>query len=218
MTPIRLVVVDDHPTFVRAVSVLLETDPDIDVVATATDGADAVDVVIAAQPDVVLMDLSMPRLDGIAATAAIAEAAPHAAVVVLTMFDDDERIAAAVRAGARGYVLKGASHDEIRTAIRGAAAGQAVFGTAIAHRLRGLFAPAPPEPSRLFPQLTDRERDVLDCVAAGLDNAATARTLFLSEKTVRNYVSLILTKLAVTTRAEAIVLARDSGLGVRDAK
>lgn len=215
MTPIRLVVVDDHPTFVRAVSVLLETDPDIDVVATAGDGADAVDVVIAAKPDVVLMDVSMPGLDGIAATAAIAEAAPHAAVVVVTMFDDDDRIAAAVRAGARGYVLKGASHGELRSAIRGAAAGQAVFGTAVAHRLRGLFAPAPAPQPIPFPHLTDRERDVLDCVAAGLDNAASARALFLSEKTVRNYVSLVLAKLAVTTRAEAIVVAREAGLGTR---
>jgi DNA-binding NarL/FixJ family response regulator len=216
--PIRLVVVDDHPTFVRAVSVLLETDSGIDVVATASDGADAVDIVISAQPDVVLMDVSMPGLDGIAATAAIAEAAPHVAVVALTMFDDDERIGAAVRAGARGYVLKGASPDEIRTAIKGAAAGQAVFGTAVAHRLRGLVAPGPPAPPRPFPQLTDRERDVLDCVAAGLDNTATAQALFLSEKTVRNYVSMILAKLAVATRAEAIVAARESGLGIRDPK
>jgi DNA-binding NarL/FixJ family response regulator len=108
MTPIRLVVVDDHATFVRAVSVMLETDPEIDVVATAADGADAVDVVIGEEPDVVLMDVSMPGVDGITATAAIADAAPYAAVVVLTMFDDDEKISAAMRAGARGYVLKGA--------------------------------------------------------------------------------------------------------------
>lgn len=216
MTPIRLVVVDDHPTFVRAVSLLLETDPSIDVVATASDGAEAVDVVMAAHPDVVLMDVSMPGLDGIAATAAIVEATPHVAVVVLTMFDDDERIAGAMRAGARGYVLKGASQDEIRAAIRGAAAGQAVFGTAVAHRLRGLFAQGSPAAQRPFPNLTDREREVLDCVAAGLDNAATARKLFLSEKTVRNYVSLIFAKLSVSTRAEAIVVARESGLGTRD--
>jgi len=213
MTAIRLVVVDDHPTFVRAISVLFENDPDVDVVATASDGADAVDVVIAQQPDVVLMDVSMPGMDGIVATAAITEAAPHAAVVVLTMFDDDDKIGDAMRAGARGYVLKGASRDEIRDAIRGAAAGQAVFGTAVAHRLRSLFAPAPPTALRPFPQLTDRELDVLDRVAAGLDNAGTARALFLSEKTVRNYVSMIFTKLGVTSRSEAIVVARQAGLG-----
>jgi len=206
--------VDDHPTFVRAVSVMLENDADIEVVATAADGRDAVDVVIAQQPDVVLMDISMPEVDGIAATAAITDAAPHAAVVVLTMFDDDDKIAAAMRAGARGYILKGASKDEIRSAIRGAASGQAVFGTAVAHRLRGLFTPSPaPASARVFPQLTDRELDVLDRVAAGLDNATTARALFLSEKTVRNYVSMILTKLDVTTRAEAIVVGRNAGLG-----
>lgn len=214
MSAIRLVVVDDHPTFVRAVSIMLKNDPEIAVVATAADGREAVDVVIAQQPDVVLMDISMPEVDGIVATAAITDAAPHAAVVVLTMFDDDDKIAEAMRAGARGYILKGASRDEIRSAIRGAAAGQAVFGTAIAHRLRGLFAPPPPDASpRAFPQLTDRELDVLDRVAAGLDNPTAARSLFLSEKTVRNYVSIILAKLGVTTRAEAIVLARDAGLG-----
>jgi DNA-binding NarL/FixJ family response regulator len=215
MTPIRLVVVDDHATFVRAVSVMLETDPEIDVVATAADGADAVDVVIDEQPDGVLMDVSMPGVDGITATAAIADAAPYAAVVVLTMFDDDEKIYAAMRAGARGYVLKGASRDEIRNAIRAAAAGQAVFGTAVAHRLRTLFTSERASTPRPFPQLTDRELDVLDRVAAGLDNSATARALFLSEKTVRNYVSLILTKIGASTRAEAIVAARDAGLGGR---
>jgi DNA-binding NarL/FixJ family response regulator len=208
---IRLVVVDDHPTFVRAVSVMLETDPEIEVVATAGDGDAAVDAVLAHQPDVVLMDLSMPERDGVAATAAIVDAVPHTAVVVLTMFDDDEKITAAVRAGARGYVLKGANRDEIRAAIRAAAAGQLMLGTAVSHRLRDLVNPQPA--ARPFPQLTDRELDVLGQVAAGRDNASVARALFLSEKTVRNYLSVILTKLGVATRAEAIVVARDAGLG-----
>lgn len=214
MSTVRLAVVDDHPTFVRAVTMFLAGDAEIDVVATASDGAEAIDVIIAEQPDVVLMDLGMPGVDGVAATAAISEAVPHAAVLVLTMFDDDDKIAAAMRAGARGYLLKGATRSEIRGAIIAAAAGQAIFGAALAHRLRGLFGPTTAR-SRPFPALTDRELDVLDCVAAGLDNAATARALYLSEKTVRNYVSLVLTKLGVASRAEAIVLAREAGLGVR---
>jgi DNA-binding NarL/FixJ family response regulator len=213
---VRLLVVDDHPTFVRAISVMLEADDDIDVVGTAADGSEAVDAVIAHQPDVVLMDIGMPNTNGIDATSAILDIAPHVAVVMLTMFEDDEKVAAAMRAGARGYLLKGATRDEIRGAVAAAAAGQAIFGTTVARRLRSLFAVDDHQgTSRPFAQLSDRELGVLDCVAAGLDNTATAHALFLSEKTVRNYVSLILTKLAVATRSEAIVAAREAGLGRR---
>jgi DNA-binding NarL/FixJ family response regulator len=214
MTAIRLAIVDDHDTFVRAVSLMLEHDQEIDVVATATDGAAAIDAVLALQPDVVLMDLSMPGVDGIAATAAIVDAAPHIAVVVLTMFDDDERIAAAIAAGARGYLLKGASRDEVKSAVRAAASGQVIFGTTVARRLRGIFAHSTEPRARPFPTLTDRELEVLDRIAAGLDNATIARSMFLSEKTVRNYVSSVFTKLHAATRSEAIVLAREAGLGV----
>lgn len=210
---VRVLLADDNAQFRSVLRRLLERDVSIRVVAEASNGAEALELSEEHLPDVVLMDVSMPGMDGIVATAAITEAAPHAAVVVLTMFDDDDKIGDAMRAGARGYVLKGASRDEIRDAIRGAAAGQAVFGTAVAHRLRSLFAPAPPTALRPFPQLTDRELDVLDRVAAGLDNAGTARALFLSEKTVRNYVSMIFTKLGVTSRSEAIVVARQAGLG-----
>jgi len=211
--PTRVVVVDDHETFVRAVTLLFASDPEIEVVATAADGPDAVDGVMAHQPDVVLMDISMPTFDGIEATRRIVDAAPHIAVVVLTMFDDDHKVSAAIRAGARGYLLKGASQEEIRTAIHAVHGGQAVFGASVARHLRGLLTDDGPRPAEPFPSLTERERAVLDRVAAGLDNAAVARALYLSEKTVRNYVSLILAKLHVATRSEVIVLARDAGLG-----
>lgn len=210
-TRARVVVVDDHETFVRAVSVLLDGDPDVELVGTASNGDEAVALALTAQPDVVLMDISMPALDGIEATRRIVDAAPHVAVVVLTMFDDDGKVAAAIQAGARGYLLKGANQQEIRGAIAAAHRGEAIFGPAVARRLAGLVgAPAAAPP---FPALTDRERDVLDQLAAGADNTAIARALFLSEKTVRNYVSMIFAKLGVGSRAEAIVLARDAGLG-----
>ena len=215
MTPIRVLVADDHPTFVRAVTLLLNGDPDIDVVATAADGAEAVDLAMAHQPDVVLMDINMPVFDGIEATRQIIEAAPHIAVIVLTMFDDDNNVAAAMRLGATGYLLKGARQEQIRRAVHAAQAGEAILDAPIARRLKVVFAERPPEPAlrRSFPQLTEREADVLDRMAAGLDNPSIARALYLSEKTVRNYVSGIFAKLHVASRAEAIVVGRDAGLG-----
>lgn len=215
MSTIRVLVADDHPTFVRAVSMLLDADPDIEVIGSAGDGAEAIRVALEVQPDVVLMDLNMPGVNGIEATEAIVQAVPHVAVLVLTMFDDDDSVAAAVRHGARGYLLKGARQDEIRQAVHAAHGGAAIFGAAAARRLSGLLdrRDEPSTPGAAFPQLTARELDVLDAVAAGLDNGTIARTLFLSDKTVRNYVSTILTKIHVGTRAEAIVRARDAGLG-----
>ncbi len=214
MTPIRVLVVDDHPTFVRAVSMLLDADESIVVVGTAADGHAGVARALQDQPDVVLMDLNMPGLDGIEATGRIVEAAPHVAVIVLTMFDDDESVLAAIRRGARGYLLKGARQDEIRRAVHAAHAGEALFGPGIARKLAALVEPVDrPRPSESFPQLTVREAEVLDRVARGLDNAAVARDLYLSEKTVRNYVSTVLTKIHVASRAEAIVVAREAGMG-----
>lgn len=211
---IRLLIVDDHSTFVRAVSLLLADDPDIEVVGTAGDGDAAIDLAMRLQPDVVLMDIGMPGVNGVDATAAIVDAAPHIAVVVLTMFDEDDNVVAAVRHGAAGYLLKGARPDQLRRAIHAAAAGEAIFAAPIARRLRSVFTvpPSTPEPDA-FPDLTHREYAVLDHLAAGLDNAAIADALYLSEKTVRNYVSMVLAKLHVATRAEAIVLGRDAGLG-----
>jgi DNA-binding NarL/FixJ family response regulator len=209
---IRVLVADDHAMFVRAITTLLSGEPDIEVVATAATGAGAVRACIEHQPDVALMDLHMPDLNGIEATRKLAEAAPHVGVLVLTMFDDDDSVAAALRGGARGYLLKGARQEEVARAIRSVHAGDLIIGRQLARRMTGLIghAPAPPRP---FPDLTDRELEVLDQLARGLDNTSIGRALFLSEKTVRNYVSGIFGKLGVATRVEAVVLAREAGLG-----
>ncbi len=213
--PIRVLVVDDHPTFVRAVSMLLTADGSIDVIGSAANGVDAINLAIDEQPDVVLMDLNMPGMNGIEATEQIVLAVPHVAVIVLTMFDDDDSVAAAIRRGARGYLLKGARQDEIRRAVHAAHTGEAIFGVGIARKLAGLIEGTMrlTQAASPFPQLTQRELDVLDLVARGLDNRAISRSLFLSEKTVRNYLSIALAKIHVATRAEAIVVAREAGLG-----
>lgn len=216
---LRITVADDHPTFVKTLTAVLPPSA-VHVVGTASTGEEAVRLVLDVQPDVALMDVNMPGIDGIEATARIVEAAPHVGIVVLTMFDDDESVFAAMQAGARGYVVKGASTDEILRAIEAAARGEAVFGAAVARRLRTFFGsrtvPATAEVGgtlEAFGQLTSRERAVLDELAAGRDNAEIARRLHLSQKTVRNYVSCIFAKLQVAGRAEAIVRARDAGLG-----
>lgn len=217
---IRVLVADDHETFARAVGLLLDGDPDIDVVGQAADGAAAVELAMTLQPDVVLMDINMPGVDGIEATARIVDAAPHIAVIVLTMFDDDENVAAAMQRGATGYLLKGARQEQIRRAVHAAHAGEAILDASVARRLKDVFSSnggGRGVGSRVsggrFPQLTERELDVLDRMAAGLDNPTIARSLFLSEKTVRNYVSGIFGKLHVDSRAEAIVVGREAGLG-----
>lgn len=157
----------------------------------------------------------MPGTNGVDATRQIVEAAPHVAVIVLTMFDDDESVVTAVRAGAHGYLLKGARQADISRAVHAAHAGEAIFGPAVARRLAGLVEPtAVEQPEGSFPALTARELEVLDHVAAGLDNRAISAAMFLSEKTVRNYVSVVLTKIHASSRAEAIVRARDAGMGV----
>ena len=159
------------------------------------------------------MDLQLPELSGLEATREILAARPDTAVLVLTMFEDDATVHAAIAAGAVGYLLKGADGEDILAAVRSAAAGQAVFGAALAHRLRTFFADRPSRPAASFPQLTDRERLILDKLAAGLTNVEIGQALFLSPKTVANNVSMILAKLNLSERGQAIVLARDAGLG-----
>jgi DNA-binding NarL/FixJ family response regulator len=213
-SPIRVLIVDDHASFRSGLRALLGTAGDLQVVGEAASGHDAVAAAARQQPDVVLMDVTMPGGDGIEATARILAAAPHVAVVILTMDGGDAPVLAALRAGARGYVLKGAPRQELFRAVRAAAAGEALFGADVARRLAGYVGPAvdatEPPP---FPELTAREREILELIAAGRSNADITNRLVVSPKTVRNHVSNIFAKLGVRDRAEAIVLARDAGLG-----
>ncbi|HST66125.1 MAG TPA: response regulator transcription factor [Mycobacteriales bacterium] len=207
---------DDHPLVRQGLQAVLSGVDDLRVLGEASDGDEVVRLATELAPDVVVMDLQMPGLHGIEATRAIRAAAPGTAVLVLTMFKDDDTVFAAVAAGACGYLLKGADGADIVTAIRSAAAGQAVFGAALAHRLSRWLTAGPAVPQQPFPQLTERERLILDGVAAGLTNAQVGQRLFLSAKTVANNVSTILAKLQVAERGQAIVLARDAGLGRTD--
>jgi DNA-binding NarL/FixJ family response regulator len=212
--PTRVVLVDDHPVYRDGLRMLLESIDEVDVVAVAEDGAEAIGVVEQADPDVVVMDVQMPGLDGIAATRELTTRHPHLAVVVLTMSEDDETVFSAMRAGARGYLVKGSSQHEIVRAIRSVDSGELVFGAAVAQRVAAYFAGRPPSvDAPAFPQLTEREREILDLLAAGRSNPQIAQALFLSPKTVRNNVSNIFAKLQVADRSEAIVRARDAGLG-----
>ncbi len=212
--PIRVLVADDHPFFRDGLRMLLEGAPDMDLVGEATTGDEVIAMAAQLQPDVILMDIRMPGPDGIEATRRILTASPHIGVIVVTMYEDDESVFSAMRAGARGYLLKGADRDDMLRAIRGVDRGDAIFGPAIARRLIGFFStPRSAGPPPPFPQLTEREREILALIAEGRPNAEIADRLFLSPKTVRNNVSNILSKLHVADRAEAIVRARDAGLG-----
>ncbi|MEU4725921.1 response regulator transcription factor [Nonomuraea dietziae] len=210
---IRVLVADDHPVYRDGLAVLLGSIPGIEVAGTAADGGQAVERAADLQPDVVVMDVRMPGLDGIEATRRIVADSPHISVVVLTMSEEDATLFAAMQAGARGYLLKGAGQEEIVRAIRAVAHGEAIFGPAIALRVAEFFQGAASADDPVFPQLTPREREILSMVAAGRSNAQIALALQLSPKTVRNNVSNIFAKLHVADRAEAIVRARDAGLG-----
>jgi DNA-binding NarL/FixJ family response regulator len=209
----RLLIADDHPAFRRGLELMLVGTADIELVGEAETGERAVELATSLAPDVILMDLRMPGLDGIEATRRLTRSGSTAAVVVLTMFEDDDSVFAAMRAGARGYLLKGAEQDEIVRAIRAAAAGEAIFGPEIAQRVIAHFTSGSGSPAAAFPSLTEREREVLEMVAAGKGNATIAHDLMISLKTVRNHVSNIFTKLQVSERAQAIVKAREAGLG-----
>ena len=211
---VRVLLADDHPVYRDGLAALLGSLDGVEVVGTAADGIEAVDGARELQPDVVVMDVQMPRLDGIEATRAITADSPHIGIVVLTMAEEDQTLFAAMRAGARGYLLKGANQAEIVRAITAVAQGEAIFGPAIARRVAEFFSVAPAAGSGSpFPQLTSREHEILALVAAGRSNAQIASELYLSPKTVRNNVSNIFAKLHVADRAEAIIRARDAGLG-----
>lgn len=213
---IRIVIADDHPRFREGMRLLLRREADLEVTGEASTGQAAVERALALQPDVVLMDLHMPGLNGVDATRRIVEASPHVRVLVISMFEDDDTVFAALRAGARGYLLKGADKAEVLRAIRAVASGEAIFGPAIAHRLMHFFAAERPVAAAVaFPELTDREREILALIAQGWSNAQIAAHLVVSLKTVRNHASNIFSKLEVADRTEAILRARKAGLGER---
>jgi DNA-binding NarL/FixJ family response regulator len=211
---LRVLIADDHPIFRNGMRALLASVPDVEVVGEAATGDDTIARAADLQPDVVLMDLQMPGIGGIEATRRVLCASPHIRVLVVTMFEDDYSVFTAMRAGARGYIVKGAGPDEMLRAIRAVASGEAIFSPAIAVRLIDFFAmPKPTVPPQTFPELSDREREILDLVAQGANNAEIANRLVLSPKTVRNHVSNIFSKLQVADRAHAIIRGRAAGLG-----
>ena len=215
MSRIRVLIADDHPVFRYGLRALLQTEAStIEVVGEAATGEEVITFATQVNPEVILMDVNMPGLNGIEATRRILAATPQVGILMLTMFDDDESVFAAMRAGARGYLLKGAEGEETIRAIKAVSQGEAIFSPAIARRLMGYFATSRKnsQTAPLFPELTEREWEVLTLLAQGYTNPAIAERLVLSPKTVRNHVSTIFSKLQVAGRAEAIVRARDAGL------
>jgi DNA-binding NarL/FixJ family response regulator len=213
METMRVLIADDHPVFRDGLRTLLGSVPETELLGEAATGEEAVAQAARLQPDVILMDLHMPGINGIEATRRILHTSPHIGVLVLTMFEDDDSVFAAMRAGARGYLLKGADQADIVRAIRAVGSGEAIFSPAIARRLMHYFAALSPAVLPTFPELTEREREVLTFIAQGWSNAEIAARLVLSAKTVRNHVSNIFNKMQVVDRAQAIIRARDAGLG-----
>lgn len=214
MEPIRVLIADDHAIFRRGLCALLNAVPGIEIIGEAATGDEAIAQASVLEPDVILMDLQMPGFNGIEATRRILRKSPHIGILVLTMFEDDDSIFAAMRTGARGYLLKGADQTEIVRAIKAVDSGEAIFSPSIAQWLMRYFAALKSSSTaQVFPELTEREREVLALIAQGRSNPEIANRLVLSSKTVRNYVSNIFSKLQVADRAQAIILARDAGLG-----
>jgi DNA-binding NarL/FixJ family response regulator len=225
MNPLRILIADDHPVFRHGLRALLESTPEMEVAAEVTTGKEAITQAEALQPDVVLMDIQMPDanhasganarlgINGVEATRRIVRTSPHIRVLMVTMFQDDGSVFAAMRAGARGYILKDATSDELLRSIRAVGNGEAIFSPAIASRVLAYFAaPSASFARGVFPELTDREREILDWIVRGATNAEIAAHLALSVKTVSNYVSNIFSKLQVADRVQAIIKAREAGL------
>ena len=211
---VRVLIADDHPLFREGMRGRLDRVADVAVVGEAASGDEAVELAHKLDPHVILMDIKMPGLNGIEATREIQQASPQIGVLVLTMFEDDDSVFAAMRAGAKGYLLKDSGGEGVVHAIRAVASGEAVFGPGVAERIIGFFsAPRAAAPQRAFPELTEREEEVLSLVAQGKSNQQIARQLFVSLKTIRNHVSNILLKLQVADRAQAVIRARDAGMG-----
>ena len=212
--PIRLYIADDHALFREGMRALLSATADIVCVGEAATGEEAVQQIVESQPDVVLMDINMPGINGIEATRRILRSHPAAGIIMVTMLEDDASIFAAMRAGARGYVLKGANHQELLQTIRAVAQGQVLFGPAIANRITHFFARVQPAGAEQpLPELSEREREILDLMSRHYTNPEIAQQLGIGEKTIRNHVSNIFNKLQVATRAQAIDKARQAGLG-----
>jgi DNA-binding NarL/FixJ family response regulator len=211
---IRVLIADDHAVYRWGLRTLLDSEPDMEVVGEAATGKEVVERAADLRPDAILMDIQMPGINGIEATRRIIDTNQEIGVVILTMYEDDDSVFSAMRAGARGYVLKGAHPSQILKVLRAVAGGEAYFGPEIARRLMNFFsAPKPPSPEEAFPELTAREREILDLIARGHNNAKIAARLFVSPKTVRNHIAHIFTKLQVADRAHAIIRAREAGLG-----
>lgn len=209
---IRILIADDHPVFRFGLKALIEAEPDCEIVAEASTGEEVIELARAVDPDIILMDITMPGVNGIEATREILESDPDVGILIVTMADDSS-LYPALRAGARGYLLKGAEGEETLRAIRAVANGEMIFSGPIADRLAGFFRESEPASKEVFPELTPREHEVLDLMAQGLTNSSIAERLSLSPKTVRNQVSTVFSKLGVEDRSEAIVTAREAGLG-----
>jgi len=212
MEKLTLLIADDHPVFRKGLRAILSTMPDTELVGEATTGEESIILAEKLQPDVILMDLQMPGGGGLAAIRQIVQTSPHIRILVVTMFEDDDSVFAAMRCGARGYVLKDMNDEEITRAVTAVGSGEAIFSPAIAQRMMSFFADRPASAADIFPELTESERNVLKLMARGTSNEAIAQQLGLSIKTVRNYSSNIFSKLQVADRAQAIVKARDAGL------
>ena len=213
MEPLRILIADDHPLFRHGIREFLNLSPDIQVVGEAMSGEEAMNQAEALDPDLILMDVNMPGVNGVEATRRILHTSPHIRILIVTMFEDDATVFAAMRAGARGYILKDAEKENILRAIQAVATGEAIFSPTIATRLIEFFSTQSSTlPRDIFPSLTERERQILQLIARGKSNAEIARELSLSPKTVYNYVSNILSKLQVADRAQAIIRAREAGV------